>query len=440
MIQKRRIGTIATTVAMLALLMVCPAAAQESQTARPVGFADQIKAFLESDRTSPPPQQGILFIGSSIFRQWANLKDQMAPLPVFNRAFGGARTWEVLHYMDQIVLPYRPRIIVYYTGSNDVNAGESAPAIAARIKAFVQRAHAALPGTRVYFVAINKSPDKRARWSVVDAVNAEMLALASTTPHLRYLDLNPVIFDAHGEPRMDLYRPDGLHFHPPAYELFTAIVKPVLIDAWQQLGAPQSGLVPSLTPEQIKMSEALAARYDQSAAREQARLETFKNRPLGAVVQRSFDVNANYLTMAAEMMPEPGYAFRPTPDVRNFGEQLIHAAVSHYSFCNQAGVPSGVARQAAPDLRAGIAKAGIVKALKDSVAYCDRVLAAASEAWLLEIAPKVGGSSSGLVEGMRTHAFMYNNVHDAEDYGTITTYLRMQGLVPPSSALHSSGH
>jgi hypothetical protein len=54
----------------------------------------------------------------------------------------------------------------------------------------------------------------------------------------------------------------------------------------------------------------------------------------------------------------------------------------------------------------------------------------------METAPRVGGTSSGLIEGIRGHAFMYNNVHDAEDYGTITTYMRMQGLVPPSTALH----
>ena len=75
-------------------------------------------------------------------------------------------------------------------------------------------------------------------------------------------------------------------------------------------------------------------------------------------------------------------------------------------------------------------------ALTDSVSYCDSVLAAASEAWLSETGKGLGGSSSGLIEGMRAHAFMYNNVHLAEDYGTITTYLRMQGVVPPSTASH----
>ena len=144
-----------------------------------VRFADQIKSMLDEDRSAPPPQNAILFIGSSIFRQWTNVKEHMAPLPVFNRAFGGSRTWEVLHYMDRIVLPYRPRIIVYYTGSNDVNAGQPAQAIVGRTMEFMMRAHTALPATRIYYVAINRSPDKRDKWDVVDAVNAQMKTTAS---------------------------------------------------------------------------------------------------------------------------------------------------------------------------------------------------------------------------------------------------------------------
>lgn len=225
---------------LLSPLALASASAQAVATPapanRPIGFGPDIRAFLDRDKTDPPPRDAILFIGSSIFRQWTNVREHMAPLPVFNRAFGGSRTWEVLHYMDQIVLPYRPRVIVYYTGSNDVNAGESAQDIVSRIKAFVDRTHTALPATRVYFVAINKSPDKRDRWNVVDAVNNELRAAAQTTPHLRYIDLNPALFGAKGEPKTELYRPDGLHFHPPAYDLFAGIIKPVLLEAWKELG------------------------------------------------------------------------------------------------------------------------------------------------------------------------------------------------------------
>jgi lysophospholipase L1-like esterase len=243
-----RLPAMVVAIGLLSWFTAHEGSAQATQTAQitqgapagqQMGFADAIDDFLAQDRTAPPPKDAILFIGSSIFRQWTTVKEQMAPLPVFNRAFGGSRTWEVLHYMDKIVLPYRPRIIVYYTGSNDVSAGEPATAIVARTTAFVARVHDALPDTRIYYVAINKSPDKRARWGVVDAVNADLQALAATTPHLKFIDLNPALFDAKGEPRGELYRPDGLHFFPPAYELFTGIIKPVLTDAWQQIN-PQT--------------------------------------------------------------------------------------------------------------------------------------------------------------------------------------------------------
>ena len=82
------------------------------QEVSPIRFQPAIDAFLEEDKVNPPPRQAILFIGSSIFRQWESMKEQMAPLPVFNRAFGGSGTGEILFYMDKIVLPYEPTIIV----------------------------------------------------------------------------------------------------------------------------------------------------------------------------------------------------------------------------------------------------------------------------------------------------------------------------------------
>ena len=194
-------------------------------------------------------------------------------------------------------------------------------------------------------------------------------------------------------------------------------------------------LAPALTPVQIQASQALAPKYDRSAAMDQARQAVFKDRPVGAIVQKSFDAFANYLIVSAHMMPEAGYTFRPTPDVRTFGEQINHATGANYSFCNQAGVPPGVERRNAPNLQSVTTKSAIVSALEASVAYCSSVINAASEAWLLESAPNLGGAGSGRITGARAYALIYAGIHGAEDYGTITTYLRLQGLVPPSTAL-----
>src|SRR6516165_6238273 len=168
-------------------------------------FQADIARMLERDKTSPPPREGILFIGSSIFRLWAQLDEQMAPLPVFNRAFGGSVTQDLLDRMDQIVIPYKPRIIVYYCGSNDVNAGEPAGAIIGRTKQFLKIVNEKLPDTFVYYTSIQKAPDKRSRWDVVDAVNREMERYSHDARQLGYIDLNPLLFDRQGNLREDLF-------------------------------------------------------------------------------------------------------------------------------------------------------------------------------------------------------------------------------------------
>ena len=196
-------------------------------------FDADVQRMLERDKTSPPPQQGILFIGSSIFRLWTGLTEQMAPLPAFNRAFGGSQTQDMIDRVDQLVIPFQPRIIVYYCGSNDVNAGATAEAIIGRTKQFLAIVREKLPNTTVYYTAIQKAPDKRERWSVVDAVNLEMERYTRLNKNLGFFDLNTVLFRG-GVLREDLFLPDKLHFRPEstAYAEFTAVIKPVLMKAW----------------------------------------------------------------------------------------------------------------------------------------------------------------------------------------------------------------
>jgi lysophospholipase L1-like esterase len=213
------------------------------QTAKPdttgtqqgIRFADQIASFFKEDKTNPPPKNAILFIGSSIFRQWTHLKEQMAPLPVFNRAFGGSRTDEVLHQVKTLVIPHEPRIIVYYCGSNDVNAGVRATEVFLNFKRFCDRVSEALPHARIFFVSINRAPQKMNRWSVVDSANTLVRDYCASNRDRHFIDVNPVLFDKVGKPRLELYRDDQLHFKDPAYEEFTRVIKPVIERSWMEL-------------------------------------------------------------------------------------------------------------------------------------------------------------------------------------------------------------
>jgi GDSL-like lipase/acylhydrolase family protein len=220
-------------IAIPAVLLACMLSAPASLLAQ--RFQADIERMLEKDKTNPPPRDGILFIGSSIFRFWTQLSEQMAPLPVFNRAFGGSVTQDILDRTDQLVLPYKPRIIVYYCGSNDVSAGESAEAIIGRTKQFLKIIGEKAPNTFVYYTSIQKAPEKRARWDVVEAVDKDMERYSHQAKNLGYIDLNSVLFNAQGNLREDLFLPDKLHFRPEgtAYPEFAQIVKPILTKAWE---------------------------------------------------------------------------------------------------------------------------------------------------------------------------------------------------------------
>jgi lysophospholipase L1-like esterase len=175
---------------------------------------------------------GIVFVGSSIFHRWARLESQMAPLPITNIAFDGSVTADMLRMVETRVIPLRPKVIAYYCGSNDVSVGEPAAAIVGRVVRFIDRVAAALPDTRVVFVSINRAPSKEDRWDVVDDVNRQIKMYASSHSRFEFVDVNPVLFDANGTPRFDLYMGDELHLRPPAYEGFAKILKPVLTRAF----------------------------------------------------------------------------------------------------------------------------------------------------------------------------------------------------------------
>lgn len=170
----------------------------------------------------------ILFVGSSIFHRWTALTTQMAPLPIANIAIDGTQTDDWLRVVDSRVIPLRPKVLAYYCGSNDVDTGVPANLIVGRIRQFIERVEKALPETTIVFVSVNKAPEKQDRWDIVDDINNQIRKYAAKNPRVEFVDVNPVLFNADGTSRIELFMSDRLHLRPPAYEEFAKILKPVL--------------------------------------------------------------------------------------------------------------------------------------------------------------------------------------------------------------------
>ncbi len=160
--------------------------------------------------------------------------------------------------------------------------------------------------------------------------------------------------------------------------------------------------------------------------------------PFSTLVKASYDVVARYLVGSAEKMPEENYGFKPTPDVRSFGEILGHVANTHYNYCSR--IKGEKNPNEGTDLEKKTAKADLVKALKDSIDYCSAVYADMTDGKALEpLAPPSAPATAAPPQAARPapmprfRLLLGNVTHDQEHYGNLVTYLRLKGLVPPSS-------
>jgi uncharacterized damage-inducible protein DinB len=132
----------------------------------------------------------------------------------------------------------------------------------------------------------------------------------------------------------------------------------------------------------------------------------------------------NPIIRTAEKVPEDLYAFKPTPDVRSLGQLIGHIADANYGICGAAG---GAKPPVSGIEKSTTAKAALQKALADSFAFCERILA--------DMDDKKGAEVVKTFLGMQPRLMIlaFNNSHDYEHYGNLVTYMRLKGIVPPSS-------
>jgi uncharacterized damage-inducible protein DinB len=141
-------------------------------------------------------------------------------------------------------------------------------------------------------------------------------------------------------------------------------------------------------------------------------------------VRTMWEMMTGYIARSAEMMPEDKYSYRPTPEVRSFGELIGHVAGAQHMICAVALGEQPPAEDAVE--QTAKTKAALIEALKKSTEYCNRAFAQ-SDADTRAPANLFGRDVT------RMHALVLNATHNGEHYGNIVTYLRLNGMVPPSS-------
>jgi uncharacterized damage-inducible protein DinB len=140
---------------------------------------------------------------------------------------------------------------------------------------------------------------------------------------------------------------------------------------------------------------------------------------------RGFQNVESNLADAAEKMPEEHYSFKPTPDVKSFGQHVAHIAISQYGLCARIkGEPNPKKDEKEETTRS---KADTIALLKGSASYCEPLVTGLTETSISELVPM---GQDKVAKGLVPLALIS---HADEVYGSMAVYLRLKGIVPPST-------
>ena len=146
--------------------------------------------------------------------------------------------------------------------------------------------------------------------------------------------------------------------------------------------------------------------------------------PLSTWNKAAYSRVKDILLRSAEKMPEENYRFKPVDTVRSYGQIVGHAADAQYLFCS---IALGEQNPSPKIEQTKTSKADLIAALTTAFAYCDRAYDTLTDATAVQTIKLFGNDAP------RLSALTVNNMHNLEHYGNMVTYMRIKGIVPPSS-------
>jgi len=197
----------------------------------PTRFEEAIQRFEAVDRESPPPANAIVLTGSSSIMYWnEDAPADLAPLTVIPRGFGGSVMNDVLHYLDRVVLRYKPRAVLIYEGDNDTGRNNIPnDQIIEQLEQIIARVHEELPGARIYVLSVKPSVARVATWPIAQALNERYQQIATRDPLVHYIDVATPFLNKDGSVMTDIFVDDNLHLNEKGYDIWAASVREVLM-------------------------------------------------------------------------------------------------------------------------------------------------------------------------------------------------------------------
>lgn len=192
-------------------------------------FWEDVQAIKRYDKIYAPPKDPILFTGSSSIRLWNNLSEQFKGYTVLNRGIGGAVNKDIDRYVEDIIVPYKPKQIVLYIGENDIISAPNGDSVFAGFQRLFLHIRTLLPEVPIAYISIKPSPSREKFLPIAIRANALIKEYLLNEPKAGYIDIFSSMLDEKGNMRPELFREDLLHMKPEGYAIWYKRVKPFLV-------------------------------------------------------------------------------------------------------------------------------------------------------------------------------------------------------------------
>lgn len=200
----------------------------KSSSAKVLALYQKVLAAAQKE---PPSPGGVICIGSSHMQFWKTVKQDLAPLTVHNFGIGGSRMNQAADlFVEHLAIPFKPRAVILYEGSNDINAGAKPETVLENFRKFHGKLHAALPQTRLYVLGVVPSPGKRfLKIAELRKTNALLAQECATQPWMKFIDITEPLIGADGQPKAECFIPGDIHMLPAGYAVWKSVIAPVIV-------------------------------------------------------------------------------------------------------------------------------------------------------------------------------------------------------------------
>ena len=186
-----------------------------------------IQEFEKLDKSEAYQKDAILFAGSSSIRLWTTLEKDMAPYPVIQRGYGGAKLSDFIVYASRIFDPHPCKAVVIFiandiTGSDQDKSPQEISRLFRNLLRTIRKTH---PVTPVFWIAITPTESRWKVWPEIQKVNTMIRTICDNQKNTYFIRTDFGFLNEKGEPKSELFRDDRLHLTEKGYEVWTEIIK-----------------------------------------------------------------------------------------------------------------------------------------------------------------------------------------------------------------------